>query len=172
MDTAESGSLPEETETQDVFPLLLMEGVPDYDWQKAASFPDAYDYVDNTLALNSTLSFLAYEGAGEIYLQTDSRIESFQLFVNGVEAATAKMTGGFVFCLDISSATKNGINTLQVSAVTPHDIEDAVRVYIPYPVITEGEAKASGIREETLSLIDMLVETDVAHGFPSAQIAR
>ncbi|MBE7009772.1 MAG: hypothetical protein E7422_11815, partial [Ruminococcaceae bacterium] len=43
--------------------------LPARDWQKTASFPDWKGYTDNTLALNSTVSFYGYHGQGRLFVE-------------------------------------------------------------------------------------------------------
>ncbi len=73
--------------------------------------------------------------------------------------------------MDISSYTVNGENTLQVSNIRPSGLEEAVKVYIPFPEVLAGTPEEEGIRPETLSLLSDLIETDIENGFPSAQLS-
>lgn len=156
---------------QPLFAVSLVEGLPEGDWQTDVTFPDARGYVDNTLALNSMAEFQAYRGAGELYIRADSAVKEFQLYVNGKKADTSQIRGGFVYRVDLSEAVVNGRNTLQVSGITPSDIKGAVRVCIPYPTIREGSPAEAGIHPEAVALLELLIETDAAHGFPGSQLA-
>ena len=107
--------------------------LPDQDWQSVVAFPDWADYVDDTLAMNGLYSFTCFSGQGEIYVTPAAGVESFRLFVNNAEIDTSAMEAGSTWKVDISDVTVDGTNTVQVSAITPADIEDAVTVHVPYP---------------------------------------
>ena len=144
--------------------------IPAYQWQKTAVFPDWKGYVDDTLAMNSMVSFITWHGQGTIYLRVGEGVERFFLFVNGLRVDTGDVKPG-TYAMDIASAALNGTNTLQISNILPAALKGAVEVFIPYPVVLEGAPEAEGIHPATLSLIDELIETDAAYGFPSAQLA-
>ena len=149
-------------------PVLTVSEVPARDWQKTASFPDWKGYTDDTLAMNSMISFYGYHGQGRIFLAVSEETESFSLYVNGVKA---EPLGKGIFSVDISAATKDGVNTLQVSNILPLGLKDAVTVYIPYPEVLPGEGETGGIHPLALKLVEDLIASDVAFGFPSAQLA-
>ena len=46
-----------------------------------------------------------------------------------------------------------------------------VTVYIPYPVVLEGTPQEAGIDPLALQLISDIIESDISHGFTSAQLA-
>ena len=145
------------------------EELPSQGWQKTASFPDWKNYTDDTLAMNSMISFLGYHGQGQLMLEVSEETESFSLYVNGVKADLPG-TGG-VFSLDISGAAVDGINTLQVSNILPLGLENAVTVCIPYPEVLPGEGENGGIHPLALKLVEDLIASDVAWGFPGAQLS-
>ena len=149
-------------------PVLTVSEVPARDWQKTASFPDWKGYTDDTLAMNSMISFYGYYGQGQIFLAVSEETESFSLYVNGVKA---EPLGKGIFSVDISAAAKDGVNTLQVSNILPLGLKDAVTVYIPYPEVLPGEGETGGIHPLALKLVEDLIASDVAFGFPSAQLA-
>ena len=150
--------------------ITRINAIPDYQWQKTAAFPDWKGYVDDTLAMNSMLSFHTWHGQGSIYLRVNERVERFILFVNGLRVDTRGVRPG-AYVVDISDAALNGTNTLQVSNILPADLKGAVEVFVPYPVVLDGSPEAEGIRPATLDLIGDLIETDAEYGFPSAQLA-
>ena len=76
--------------------------LPDYEWQKTASFPDWKNYTDDTLAMNSMISFQGYHGQGFLILDVSEKTESFTLYVNG-ERADTRDAKGLVY-VDISEA--------------------------------------------------------------------
>ena len=122
--------------------------VPDGEWQCEAAFPDWKGYVDDTLALNSILSFDGWHGQGYFYVTLDEDTESLRLFVNGCEADVSFMRGGESCRVDFSAVAKDGKNTILVTEIMPGDLEKAVTVSIPYPVITDGSVEESGILVE------------------------
>ena len=146
------------------------DALPETGWQKKAVFPDAWGYTDDTLAMNSMISFLGYHGQGYMYLDVAENVTAFTLYVNGQEYDTSFMRNG-LYCIDFSDAARDGKNTVQVSNIQPHDADGAVTVYIPYPVILPGSIEDAGIRPETLRLISDIIQSDIHHGFTSAQLA-
>ena len=56
--------------------------VKKYEWQKHVSFPDWKGYTDDTLAMNSMVSFNFWHGQGKIYFKTSGGVKSFRAFVN------------------------------------------------------------------------------------------
>ena len=147
-----------------------METLPEVGWQKTAVFPDWKGYTDDTLAMNSMISFQGYHGQGTITLSVSDEVESFTLYVNEAKCDTAALTGG-IWTIDISGATRDGVNTLQVSNILPLGQEKAIEVYVPYPVVMEDADSLEGIQPLALKLIDDIIESDIAHGFTSAQLA-
>ena len=59
------------------------EKLPDGGWQKHALFPDWKGYTDDTLAMNSMLSFQSWHGQGTLWIRISDDVESFVLYVNG-----------------------------------------------------------------------------------------
>ena len=147
-----------------------MERLPSAQWQKTASFPDWKGEADNSLAMNSMISFLGYHGQGTMWLDVAKDVESFQLYVNTAAFDTAAFRPG-VHRLDFSAAAVDGVNTLQITNILPRGLKNAVTAYIPYPTVFPGDFLASGIRPEALRLVNDLIQTDIDHGFPSAQLA-
>ena len=145
--------------------------VPAGGWQREAVFPDWKGYVDDTLAMNSMVSFDGWHGQGIFYMALREEVRSLRLFVNGLEVDTSALRGGMSYRVDFSGAAKDGKNTSQVTEIEPEDLKDAVRVSIPYPVILDGSTEEAGIAPEVLELIDDLISTDVEYGFPGAQLA-
>ncbi|MBR0184542.1 MAG: hypothetical protein IJQ24_00795 [Synergistaceae bacterium] len=142
-----------------IYILTSAEGVT---WQKHVSFPDWKGYTDDTLAMNSMVSFNFWHGQGNIYFKTSGGAKSFRAFVNNKSIDTSSSE------CDISGATVDGINTLQVSNIEPCG---NVEVFIPYPVVISGSFEDEGIRPESLELIEDIISSDIAHGFSSAQLA-
>lgn len=147
-----------------------VEALPDAGWQRKAVFPDPYGYVDDTLAMNSMLSFQGFHGQGYFYLEAADGVTDFSLYVNGKEYDTAALRGG-VYRVDFSDVALDGKNTVQVSNLKPFDAQAAVTVYVPYPAVLPGTAEEAGIRPEALRLISDLIQSDIDCGFTSAQLA-
>ncbi len=156
-------------EEKPVLTAVQINGIPSWGWQKTASFPDWKNYTDDTLAMNSMISFQGYHGQGQLMLQVSEETESFNLYVNGVKADLGGMGG--VLSVDFSAAAKDGINTLQISNIMPLGLKNAVTVYIPYPEVLPGEGETGGIHPMALKLVEDLIASDIARGFPSAQLA-
>ena len=151
--------------------VIPLSSIPNYQWQKKASFPEWLGRTDDTLALNSMMSFMFWHGQGKIYLRTSSRAKSFRLFINGHKIDTSSAKAGASYEINIADFTVNGINTLQVSNIEPYGVKNAVEIFIPYPVVVDGRPEDEGIRPESLALISEIISSDVAHGFPGAQLA-
>lgn len=147
-----------------------LNALPDYEWQKQTSFPDRLGKADDTLAMNSLLSYRSYEDQGEIYLQVSEGVGSFDLFINS-HKISEDITAPGVYHIDTSDFSVNGSNTLQISNIQPADLNEAVRVYVPYPTIIEGDLKEEGFHEEAFDLISDIIQSDIEKGFPSAQLA-
>ena len=138
------------------------------EWQRSASFPDRLGKVDDTLAMSSILSFYSYEDQGSIYLKVNEGLKSFDCYVN-TRKINEEITEPGIYRLNIENASINGLNSLQISSVKPQDA--SIEVCIPYPTILEGEASKEGFHVTTLDLISDLIQSDVDHGFPGAQLA-
>ncbi len=145
--------------------------VPKGSMQGSYHFPDRFDIIDDALAENNTVSFLTYAGQGTLYLTVKDGVEDFRLFVNQKRVRTERMKAGNTYKVDISSLTKDGKNSLQLSNIVPRSLKDAVHVDIPYPVVTDGSLKDAGIDKLPLQMIDSIISSDVKHGFSSAQLA-
>ena len=150
--------------------IAAASAVPDYGWQKSVAFPDWKGYTDDTLVMNSMVSFKFWQGQGTLWLEVAKEVKSFSLYVNGRKCDTSKVGAG-IWAVDFSKAAVNGMNTLQVSNILPLNLKNAVKAYIPYPTVINGQGSLEGIRPQTLDLISDMVETDVSYGFPSAQLA-
>ena len=151
--------------------IIPVSAVPAYQWQKAAAFPDWQGRPDDSLAMNSMMSFTFWHGQGKIYLKVSPRTKNFALFVNDRKLDTSSAKAGGTYEVDISGATVNGINTLQLSSIEPRGLKDAVKVYVPYPEILDGRPEDEGIRPEALELVAEIISSDIAYGFPGAQLA-
>ena len=150
--------------------LVPLDALPEAGWQYTVQFPDWKGYLDDTLAMNSMFSFRFYHGQGAIFLDVAEGVTGFNLYVNGVKCDTSGVGPG-LWSADISGAAVNGVNTLQLTNLRPGGIEKAVTAYIPYPVVLPGDAVREGIDPRTIELIGDIIESDIRHGFTSAQLA-
>ena len=150
--------------------VAAAEGIPEYQWQKKAVFPDWKGYTDDTLAMNSMISFQSRHGQGTLWFSVSEEVESFVLYVNGSRCDTVAVTAG-TWAVDISGTAVDGVNTLQISNILPLGLKNAVTVYIPYPEVLEADGNPEGIRTEPLQLISDIIESDVDYGFTGAQLA-
>ena len=144
---------------------------PGLEWQAKVAFPDWKGHTDTTLAMNSMYSFFGYHGQGAIYLKSEEALTGFRLYVNGIRIDTSAVGKGGSFSVDISSLSRDGENTIQVSHIVPSGLEKAVTVFIPYPKILPGKAARAGISPKALDMISRIIEADIRHGFPSAQLS-
>ncbi|MBP5273381.1 MAG: penicillin binding protein PBP4B [Abditibacteriota bacterium] len=145
--------------------------VPGGGWQKEAVFPDRYGYVDDTLAMNSMVSFDGRRGQGYFYMTLHEDVASFGMFINGVRADTSALKGGMSVRVDYSAAARDGKNTVQITEIAPRSLEKAVKVFVPYPVVLAGTLQDAGIDPAALELIDDIISEDCRRGFPGAQLA-
>ena len=150
--------------------LKNMSTLPNGSWQKVVSFPDWKGEIDNSLAMNSMIGFLGCHGQGTLRLDVAPGVECFDLYINTDAYDTASLGPG-AHCIDFAPSAVDGVNTLQVTNIRPTTLTNAVTVYIPYPVVLPGSFAESGIRPEVLRLVEDLIASDVAHGFPSASLA-
>ena len=153
--------------TMSLEPLAALPGAG---WQYTVQFPDWKGYVDDTLAMNSMFSFRFYHGQGTLFLEVAPGVTGFTMYVNGVKYDTTGVGEG-LWSADISAAAVDGVNTLQITNLRPRGIGQAVTAYIPYPVVLPGDAAEEGIHPEALRLISDIIDSDIAHGFTSAQLA-
>lgn len=149
--------------------ITQINSLPFAQWQKKADFPNWLGRVDDTLALNSIVSFHFWHSQGKIYLKISDRVKKFNLYINNSHINTSTINNGGIYAIDISDYTVDGINTAQISNIEPHN--EKISVFIPYPVIIDGKLENSGIRPESLSLISDIIQSDIEKGFPSAQLA-
>ncbi len=144
------------------------DALPAAEWQKTAVFPDWKGYTDDTLAMDSMLSYLGYHGQGCLWLEVDGKTESFRLYVNEVRVDTTGVSEG-VWRVDTAAVARDGMNTIQLSNIRPSDAR--VTVHVPYPTILDGTLEEAGIRPEAVQLISDIIASDIEYGFTSAQLA-
>ena len=147
-----------------------IESIASGTWQAELKFPDWKGYVDDTLAMNSMYSFDGCKDQGKLYFTVGENVESFDLFINNKKVNTKNMKNG-IYEVDISKIAMTGINTLQVSNITPKDLKDAITVNISYPGVIEGTLEEVGLSKEPFDLISDIIEADINNGFTSSQLA-
>ncbi|SBW06473.1 Beta-lactamase [uncultured Eubacteriales bacterium] len=145
--------------------------LPDAQWQITASFPDWKGYTDDTLAMNSLISFTGFRDQGELYVSVASSVTSFRMFVNNEEVSTSSMQAGKTYQLDISNVAVDGTNTVQVTNILPAGLSKAVTVYAPYPTVIKGAPADVSMDDSTLDIINDFIKTEVKYGFSGAQLA-
>jgi CubicO group peptidase (beta-lactamase class C family) len=150
---------------------VVQADLPSGDWQVDVTFPDWSGKQIAALAQNSMYSFTGYTGQGELYITPSAGVTSFTLFVNNREVDTSLMTAGATWKVDISGIAKNGTNTVQLSNIEPSENGITVNMKAPYPVVIAGTPESVGISKDSLSMIDAIIQSDVDHGFPGAQLA-
>ena len=139
--------------------------------KEQVTYPYWKGYVDDTLAMNHMYSFFGYHGQGSLRLAPSKKVTGFRLYVNEILVDTSELTGGKTYDLDISSLTRDGENTVQISEITPNVKDGSVTLCVPYPEILPGTAEEGGFSAQALEMISDLIETDIRHGFTSAQLA-
>ena len=149
--------------SKETFPIVKAETVPQHSWQYAVSFPDWKGKPDNSLAMNSMVSFEGRHGQGNLYIAPSEGVTSFSVYINDHPVNTSEMEAGAVYEIDFSGAAIDGINTIQVTDILPAEDAQKVGVYIPYPTVlrsfllsatgglymkTHGEASTHMVRTE------------------------
>ncbi len=150
----------------------------DAQWQAKLSFPDRFGEVEDTLAPNSLCAFDFFEGQGYLFVQVGTDVASFSLFVNQERVDTSALVGGRSYKIDISKITRNGKNILQAAdiraaAAASRSVSDSakIKVYVPYPVLLDASPEQSAIDSDALDLVSEIIQSDIEHGFPCAQLA-
>ena len=166
-------------------PLFNIENSPlpeDSGWQSELCFPDRQGEVDDSLTLNSLYAFDFFSGQGELYVQVGKAVAGFSLFVNQERVDTSALKAGASYKIDISKVARDGKNILQAasiqakkSAALSSGDEGKIKVYIPYPVLRDNSAQggwqSKAIDKGAFDLISEIIQSDVEHGFPCAQLA-
>ena len=154
----------------DEIKLEKIDKLPNGTWQSIVKFPDWKGYVDDNLPMNSMYSFDGYKDQGDIYLTIDSKVKSFELFINNNKITTKDIKEG-IYKIDISKIAINKTNTIQITNVYPNDLNEAITVNIPYPKVIDGSLEEVNLRKEPFELIDKIINSDINNGFSSASLA-
>lgn len=155
----------------DVSFQITEQSLPSGSWQGDVSFPDWAGYVDDTLAMNSLYSFTGFRDQGEIYVSVKDGVKSFRMFVNNAEVDTEAIKSGQTYKVNISNASVDGTNTVQITNIVPSDIDKAVNIKIPYPIVIDGKPSDVGMDESTIDMIGDIINAEVKYGFSGAQLA-
>lgn len=137
------------------------------DYQLDKSYPVGVEEenFDDSLLTNQMDTFLGYEDQGSIKVKAND-FSGFSIVVNGVSVDTGKLKSSEWNDIDISDASVNGDNNLQVSQVKTSD--DKLELKIPYPILLDADS--SDTKQDTLTLIDQIIQSEVKNGFTSAQL--
>ena len=94
-----------------------------------------------------------------------------ELFINGTRVDASKIleNPGKAVQVDYAAVAQNGTNTIQVTNITPKSAK--VNVKIPYAQVIDGTPAEVGMEEDTLQLIDDLINSEIKYGFSAAQLA-
>ena len=165
-------------QTQSAFAQIEETSLPeDAQWQAELSFPDRFGEVEDTLAPNSLYAFDFFEGQGSLFVQVGRDVASFSLFVNQERVDTSALVGGRSYKIDISKIARNGKNILQAADIraASRSVSSSnsakVKVYVPYPVLLDASPEQSAIDSDALDLVSEIIQSDIEHGFPCAQLA-
>ena len=85
-------------------------------------------------------------------MSVSGEVESFRMYVNETPIATEQMSAGGTYKVDLSACALDGVNTLQVSNISPAGLQKAVSVTITYPEVLEGTLEEAGISPQTTDL--------------------
>lgn len=143
---------------------------PEGDFQKTLVFPDRLGFHNNALFVNSICGFKCYKDQGAMYITLNSELQSFSMFINNIPVDVEGMIAGNTYLVDIKEYTVNGENTVQISDITPADLDCAVVINILYPTLLDGKDE-SVIDPEAFEIIDAIVKKDIEYGFSSAQLS-
>lgn len=143
--------------------------LPDGGYQKTLTFPDRLGFHNNALFVNSISGFKSYKDQGAMYITLNSELQSFSMFVNNIPVDTEGLIAGNTYYVDLKELTVNGENTVQISDITPADLECAVTLNILYPTLLDGKDETI-IDPEAFEIIDAIVKKDVEYGFSSSQL--
>ena len=143
---------------------------PEGDFQKTLVFPDRLGFHNNALFVNSICGFKCYKDQGAMYITLNSELQSFSMFINNIPVDVEGMIAGNTYLVDIKEYTVNGENTVQISDITPADLDCAVVINILYPTLLDGKDE-SVIDPEAFEIIDTIVKKDIEYGFSSAQLS-
>ena len=116
--------------TDGLISAAQIQALPDCGWQFSVSFPDWKGKPDNSLAMNSMVSFEGRHGQGTLYAAPDAGITSFSMYINNIPVDTTAMEAGKVYEIDFSGAAVDGLNTIQVTDILPAASGQKVGIYI------------------------------------------
>lgn len=120
---------------------------------------------DSSLVTNQIRKFTSYRGQGSLLVKTNDP-RAFKMYVNG-DKITTRIAGNNWQNIDISRFTRNGSNDLQVSQINDNS-QAKMEVKVPYPVLKDKSRSYS--YNDNFRLIDQLINSEIKHGFTSAQL--
>ncbi len=145
--------------------------IPEGSWQAELTFPDRQGEIDDSLSLNSLYAFEFFHGQGELYLQVGKSVSSFSLFINQKSLDCSRLKGGKSYKIDFSKIARDGKNTLQAASIRAANSSDGIKIFIPHSVLLEESLETSGLDRDSFNLISEIIQSDIEHGFPNAQLA-
>lgn len=116
--------------------------------------------------VNNRRRFTSFSGQGSLLLDLQNA-DSITLNINGKPLILrASVYEHKRISIDISRFTRDGINQLELKAISP--LGATVRLIAPFPALEQGTPEQTGFDQQILSELDELLERDVAQGFPGA----
>ena len=116
--------------------------------------------------VNNRRRFTAYSGQGRLLLDLQNA-DHITLKINGKPVTVrSALHSNKRISIDISRFSRDGINQLELSNITP--LGATVRLVAPFPELKYGTPEQTGFEQEVLSELDDIIEKDVAQGFPGA----
>lgn len=160
--------------SQSVLAASLVQGDPKGTFQVDQVFP-IYEKDDNpefdswSLLNNQLRKFYGFAGQGSLYLKSND-VSKYSLFVNGKPVSLVGIANNTWVNLSIGQLTQNGNNSLQVTVDKKTVAADKLQIKVPYPVLVNKASQPQNIKNDSFKLMDKLVQQEIKHGFPSAQI--
>jgi CubicO group peptidase (beta-lactamase class C family) len=140
----------------------------DGEYQLNKSYPVGVtdENFDNGLITNQMNTFYGYSGQGCILVKSENLL-NFKVYVNGHNVSFNNSSNSEWNRIDISKATIDGDNKLQVSKVK-EGINETLEIKIPYPVLVDATDKYK--ENDNLKFIDQIIQAEIDRGFTSAQL--
>lgn len=141
-------------------------------YQIDQSFPinekdDNPDFDTWSLLNNITRKFYGFKGQGNVWIYSNNP-NKFNLHINGKNVKLSNVKKGAWVKLNISKLTKNGNNSLQLSANGALSSSDKFKIKVPYPKLVDNTVSYKN--NDTFKAMDQLINSEIKAGFPSAQV--
>ncbi len=121
----------------------------------------------NDILLNNQVrSFLAFKDQGYIWVKTQD-LKNNKIFINGQRLPLKGIKKDYWNKLQINSFIKNGKNILQVNAFNKKYF---LLIKVPYPKLIDFTKKIKKYKNDSLKLLDQIINSEIRHHFPSAQL--